>query len=396
MADYPVPELGNKTPLQAARKPNMDYLASKGLAGMVHTIPANLPPGSDVANLSVLGYDPVKYYTGRSPLEAISMGVPMAAEDTAFRTNLVTLSEAENYEDRIMLDHSSDEISSDEAALLMEEVKKHFENDFLSFYIGVSYRHCLLWKKGPADFELTPPHDIVDKKIASYLPKGKNSEVLLKMMEESTRFLASHPVNQERVRRGLRPANSIWIWGQGRKPALPSFYEKYGVKGAVISAVDLVKGIGLCAGMESIDVEGATGNLHTNYAGKAEAALNALKDGYDFVYIHVEAPDECGHRNESENKVRAIELIDELVLGTIIKGMEGYEDYKIMLLPDHPTPLSLRTHTRDPVPFAIYRKSKEKTGPARAYDEFSAMKSGIVYGNGQELMSEFLKEVKDQ
>jgi len=393
MADYPVPELGNRTPLQAARKPNMDFLASKGETGLVYTIPSNLPPGSDVANLSVLGYDPEIYYTGRSPLEAISMGVPMDAEDVAFRTNLVTLSEAEEYEDRIMLDHSSDEISSEEAAILMEEVKKHFANDFLSFYTGVSYRHCLLWKNGFTDFDLTPPHDIVNKRIAPYLPRGTNFEILRKMMKESTRFLTNHPVNQARVRRGLRPANSIWIWGQGRKPVLPPFYEKYGVKGAVISAVDLVKGIGLCAGMKSIDVEGATGNLNTNYTGKAEAALKALKDGCDFVYIHVEAPDECGHRHEIENKVRAIELIDELVLGTLIKGMEEYQDYKVLVLPDHPTPLSIRTHTRDPVPFAIYQKNKEKAKAEMVYDEFTARESGIVYKDGQSLMSRFINEI---
>jgi len=391
MADYPVAELGNKTPLQAANKPNMDFLAAKGESGLVHTIPPSLPPGSDVANLSVLGYDPEKYYTGRSPLEAISMGVPMDANDVSFRTNLVTLSEADNYGDRIMLDHSSDEISTHEASQLIEEVKKHFENDFLTFYTGVSYRHCLLWKDGSTDLDLTPPHDIVEKKIDSYLPKGRNSEIILEMMQESTHFLTNHPVNKERVRKGLRPANSIWIWGQGRKPAIPSFYQKYGLKGAVISAVDLVKGLGLCAGMESIDIEGATGNFHTNYVGKAEAALNALKNGKDFVYIHIEAPDECGHRNEIHNKVKSIELIDELVLGTILKGMEEYEDYKILLLPDHATPLSLRTHTHDPVPFALYHKTKESTGAIKSYDEFAAKESDLAYSSGQSLMSHFIK-----
>lgn len=391
MADYPVPELGNKTPLQAANKPNMDSLAAKGESGLVYTIPESLPPGSDVANLSVLGYDPEKYYTGRSPLEAISMGVPMEDNDVSFRTNLVTLSEAANYEDRIMLDHSSDEISTQEAAQLIEEVKKHFENDFLAFYTGISYRHCLLWKNGSTDFDLTPPHDIVEKKIDSYLPKGRNSEILLRMMQESTHFLKQHPVNQERVRKGLRPANSIWIWGQGTRPAIPSFYQEFGLKGAVISAVDLVKGLGLCAEMESIDVEGATGNFHTNYIGKAEAALKALKNGKDFVYIHIEAPDECGHRNEIHNKVRSIELIDELVLGTILKGMEEYEDYRILLLPDHATPLSLRTHTHDPVPFALYHKARESAGAIKSYDEFAAKESGVVYSSGKDLMSHFVK-----
>lgn len=392
MSDYPIPELDNKTPLQAAKKPNMDFLAANGISGLVHTIPPTLPPGSDVANLSVLGYDPETYYTGRSPLEAVSMGVPMESQDVSFRTNLVTLSDADAYEDRIMLDHSSDEITSEEAALLMEEVNRRFQNGFLTFYKGVSYRHCLLWKDGCTDFDLTPPHDIIDKKIASYLPKGRDSKVLLQMMEDSTRFLSDHPVNRERIRRGLRPANSIWIWGQGKKPALPSFYEKYGRKGAVISAVDLVKGLGLCAGMQSIDVKGATGTLHTNYSGKAEAALTALKNGRDFVYIHVEAPDECGHRNEVHNKVRAIELIDEQVLAPIRKGLEEYQDYKILLLPDHPTPLSLRTHTSDPVPFALYQKSKDTPGKVATYDEFAAQKSDIVYPSGQSLMSWFVNQ----
>jgi 2,3-bisphosphoglycerate-independent phosphoglycerate mutase len=392
MSDYPIPELNGKTPLQAANKPNMDFLAANGVSGLVHTIPPNLPPGSDVANLSVLGYDPEKYYTGRSPLEAVSMGVPMKSEDVSFRTNLVTLTEAESYEDRVMVDHSSDEISSQEAALLMDEVNKRFQNDFLTFYKGVSYRHCLLWRNGSTNFDLTPPHDIIDQRIAPFLPKGRDSKVILQMMEDSTRFLTEHPVNRERMRRGLRPANSIWIWGQGKKPAIPSFHEKYGLKGAVISAVDLVKGLGLCAGMQSIDVQGATGTLHTNYRGKAEAALTALKTSCDFVYIHVEAPDECGHRNEVHNKVRAIELIDEQILAPILKGLEDYQDYKILLLPDHPTPLSLRTHTSEPVPFAMYQKSGDTPGEIRAYDEFAAQKSGIVHSSGPSLMTWFINQ----
>ena len=276
MADYPISQLGNKTPLQAANKPNMDNFARFGEVGLVSTIPPTLSPGSDVANLSVLGYDPVKYYTGRSPLEAISMGVPMAKDDVAFRTNLVTLSEAKNYMERIMLDHSCDEITTEESVPLIEEVNRHFKNDFLSFYKGVSYRHCLLWKNGSLDFELTPPHDIRDQKIAPYLPNGKNSDIILQMMQESTHFLSNHPINRERIRRGLNPANSIWIWGQGKKPLLPSFFDLHGVKAAVISAVDLVKGLGLSAGMESIFVEGTTGTLDTNYAGKVKAALKAL------------------------------------------------------------------------------------------------------------------------
>lgn len=391
MADYPIPELGNKTPLQAADKPNMDFLAKYGEVGLVNTIPPALSPGSDVANLSVLGYDPVKYYTGRSPLEAISMGVPMAAEDVTFRTNLVCLSEAENYENRIMLDHSCDEITTEESAPLIEEVNRHFKNDFLCFYKGVSYRHCLLWKNGSLDFELTPPHDIRDQRITTYLPKGKNSGILLQMMQESSHFLSSHPINKERIRRGLNPANSIWIWGQGKKPSLPSFYDLHGLKGAVISAVDLVKGLGLSAGMESIDVNGANGTLETNYTGKVKAALQALKEGKDFVYIHIEAPDECGHRGEVENKVRAIELIDEKVLSPLLKGLEQYDDYKLMVLPDHATPISIKTHSRDPIPYVMFRKSAQSLSNNIAYNEVAGESSGIHLDSGTSLLTRFLR-----
>ena len=392
MADYPISQLGNKTPLQASNKPNMDYFAKYGEVGLVSTIPPTLSPGSDVANLSVLGYDPVKYYTGRSPLEAISMGVPMAADDVTFRTNLVTLSEAENYEDRIMLDHSCDEITTEESVPLIEEVNRQFKNDFLSFYKGVSYRHCLLWKNGSLDFDLTPPHDIRDKKITSYLPKGISAGIILEMMKESTHFLSIHPINIERVRRGLNPANSIWIWGQGKKPLLPSFFDLHGLKGAVISAVDLVKGLGLAAGMKSIDVEGATGTLETNYAGKVEAALQALKDGKDFVYLHIEAPDECGHRGEVDNKVVSIELIDEKVISPLLKGLEYYDDYKLMVLPDHATPLSTKTHSSDPVPYVMIQKSEQKLSANAGYDEVSAKDSGIHQESGPALLSRFLNK----
>ncbi|MDD2503356.1 MAG: cofactor-independent phosphoglycerate mutase [Clostridia bacterium] len=391
MADYPISQLGNKTPLQAANKPNMDNFARFGEVGLVSTIPPTLSPGSDVANLSVLGYDPVKYYTGRSPLEAISMGVPMAKDDVAFRTNLVTLSEAKNYMERIMLDHSCDEITTEESVPLIEEVNRHFKNDFLSFYKGVSYRHCLLWKNGSLDFELTPPHDIRDQKIAPYLPKGKNSDIILQMMQESTHFLSNHPINRERIRRGLNPANSIWIWGQGKKPLLPSFFDLHGVKAAVISAVDLVKGLGLSAGMESIFVEGTTGTLDTNYAGKVKAALKALSEGTDFVYLHVEAPDECGHRGEVDNKVRAIELIDEKVISPLLEGLEQYYDYKLMVLPDHATPLSTKTHSSDPVPYVIFQKSRQQLTANTGYDEVSAKNSGIHQESGPALLSRFLK-----
>jgi len=390
MADYPVKELGNKTPLQAASKPNMDFLAAHGEMGLVHTIPEGLAPGSDIANLSVLGYDPEKYYTGRSPLEAISMGIPMESGDVTFRTNLVSLSYEKDYADRIMLDHSSDEISTEEASILIEEVNKHFRNDFLAFYPGVSYRHCLLWKNGSLNFDLTPPHDILEKKIAPYLPKGKDGDLLLQMMSESCEFLSNHPVNKERIRRGKKPANSIWIWGEGRKPILPSFFDLHGRKGSVISAVDLVKGLGISAGMKSVDVANATGTLETNYEGKAEAALKELEKGKDFVYIHIEAPDECGHRGEAENKVRAIELIDARVLTVLLKGLDKYEDYRLMVLPDHPTPLSIRTHTSDPVPYVIYQKSRKRLSGPLSYDEFSAKETGIVRTSGQCLMNRFL------
>ncbi|MFY9519396.1 MAG: cofactor-independent phosphoglycerate mutase [Caldicoprobacterales bacterium] len=391
MSDYPVPELGNKTPLQVAKKPNIDRLAQYGQLGLVKTVPETLPPGSDVANLSVLGYEPEKYYTGRSPLEAASIGIDLKDTDVTFRTNLVTLSEAERYEDRVMVDYSSDEISTEEAHQLLDTIQAHFNNELYTYYKGISYRHCLLWEKGSLDLDLTPPHDILGKRIADYLPSGKDSLPLLKMMKESQRLLENHPVNLKRKEKGLRPANSIWIWGEGKKPALDPFKDKYGLSGAVISAVDLIKGLGILAGMDSIDVKGATGNIDTNYLGKAQAALDALSQGKDFVFVHIEAPDECGHRYEIDNKVKSIELIDELVVASLIKGLEVYEDYKILVLPDHPTPLSLRTHTRDPVPYILYQKSRAKKGSSMTYNEKNAQDTGIFIGSGPDLMAKFTK-----
>ena len=391
MSDYPVPELGNKTPLQVAKKPNIDRLAQYGQLGLVKTVPETLPPGSDVANLSVLGYEPEKYYTGRSPLEAASIGIDLKDTDVTFRTNLVTLSEAERYEDRVMVDYSSDEISTEEAHQLLDTIQAHFNNELYTYYKGISYRHCLLWEKGSLDLDLTPPHDILGKRIADYLPSGKDSLPLLKMMKESQRLLENHPVNLKRKEKGLRPANSIWIWGEGKKPALDPFKDKYGLSGAVISAVDLIKGLGILAGMDSIDVKGATGNIDTNYLGKAQAALDALSQGKDFVFVHIEAPDECGHRYEIDNKVKSIELIDELVVASLIKGLEVYVDYKILVLPDHPTPLSLRTHTRDPVPYILYQKSRAKKGSSMTYNEKNAQDAGIFIGSGPDLMAKFTK-----
>ncbi len=387
MSDYPVPELNNNTPLQCAFKPNMDKLASKSIVGLAKTIPEGLPPASDVANLSVMGYDPKKYYTGRSPLEAVSMGIEMAESDLSLRCNLVTLSEDEKYDKKMMLDHSSDEISSEEASKLMESISSCFNRQDIKFYSGVSYRHLMVWNKDNADLILEPPHDILGRQISDYLPQGNDSKVLLDMMVKSYNLLSDHPVNTKRKERGLKPANSIWLWGQGKKPHLPQFFDKFKKTGSVIAAVDLIKGIGLCAGLTSVNVHGATGNIHTDFEGKADAALKELDSGKDFVYIHVEAPDECGHRYEIDNKVKSIELIDKLVLGRILAGIRKYDNYKILILPDHPTPLSLRTHTEDPVPFILYDHAKEKNSFVDSYNELEAKKSGIFIDEGYKLLN---------
>ena len=392
MADYPLPQLGDRTPLQCAKKPNIDYLAQNGEVGMVRTVPEGIPPGSDAANLSVMGYDPRKYYTGRSPLEAVSMGVTLSETDLAFRCNLVTLSEEEDYNSKTMIDYSSDEISSAEAAELIEEVNKHFQTDEISFHPGISYRHCMVWHNGPAGFKLTPPHDILERKIADYLPAGQHAGLLSEIMQKSFNLLKNHPINKARVAKGLRPANSLWLWGEGKKPAIPGFKGKYNIEGSVVSAVDLIKGIGMCAGLKSIDVDGATGNMHTNFTGKAKAAIHELENGADFVYVHVEAPDECGHRYEIENKVKSIEFLDSKVAGPIMEGLKQFDDYSILVLPDHPTPLSLRTHTSEPVPYILYRKNCEKPSGVTGYDEFQAQDTGIYIDKGYTLMDRFLGE----
>jgi len=392
MADYRMPQLGNRTPLQCADKPNIDFLAANGETGMVRTIPEGIPPGSDAANLSVMGYDPKKYYTGRSPLEAVSMGVELSETDLAFRCNLVTLGICGDYEDAVMIDYSADEISTEEAGILMRELNRQLGTDEISFHPGISYRHCMVWHNGKGVRKMTPPHDILEKNIKTYLPSGDFSDVLMTLQKKSWQILKDHPVNKSRLSRGMRPANSIWLWGEGRKPAIPKFTEKYGIEGSVVSAVDLIKGIGICAGLEPVDVEGATGNINTNFKGKAEAALNELKKGKDFVYVHIEAPDECGHRFETENKVRSIELIDKLVVGTLLEGLAAYDDYSILVLPDHPTPLSLRTHTPEPVPYIIYRKSSHKPSGLAGYDEFQAQKTGIFINEGHTLMDRFLQK----
>ncbi len=388
MSDYPVEELGGKTPLEVAKKPTIDYMCAHGEVGLVKNVPENLSPGSDVANLAAMGYDPQKYYSGRSPLEAVSIGVDMKDTDIVFRCNVVNVTEEEeNYEDKIITDHSADEISTEEARELIEAIEEAFGNDIFKFYPGVSYRHALVWDKGPYDFTLTPPHDILERRIGDYMPKGEGAELIYDMMKKSYDILNNHPVNVKRAQRGLKKANSIWIWGEGKKPLLDSFFNKFGKKGSVISAVDLIKGIAICAGMESIDVEGATGNVHTNFDGKARSAIDALKSGSDYVYIHMEAPDECGHRHEVENKVKSIELIDEKVVKYIKETLEkdGIE-YKMLILPDHPTPLCLRTHTRDAVPFIIYDSTNEKNSGIDSYTENNAAKSNIVVNEGHTLI----------
>lgn len=385
MADWQVDKLGGKTPLETASKPYMDMLCKNGITGLVKTVPGDLPPGSDVANLSVMGYNPYEYYTGRSPLEAVSMGVDVKDTDTTFRTNVVTLSDDKNYEDKKMVDYSSGEITTKESRELMKVIDKELGDELRSFFGGISYRHLLLWHGLDKQFKLTPPHDISGKVIKDYLP---DSEVLLELMKKSYDILKDHPINKDRIARGLNPANSIWIWGQGKKPMLTPFKEKFGKKGAVISAVDLVKGIGICADMESIDVDGVTGNIDTNFPGKAQAAIEALKTN-DFVYVHMEAPDECGHRFEVENKVKAIEMIDQLVLKPIYEHLKNSgEDFSIMILPDHPTPLKIGTHTNDPVPYVIYR-SDEKVKSGVNYNENDA-KTGVYIEEGHTLMNKFL------
>ncbi|MFZ5590748.1 MAG: cofactor-independent phosphoglycerate mutase [Bacillota bacterium] len=389
MADYPLEELSGKTPLEQAQTPNLDYLAAHGTVGLVSTVPTGFPPGSDVANLSVMGYDPVRYYTGRSPLEAVSIGVQMRADDVAFRCNLVTLSDHDPYEKKIMLDYSAGEISSPEAAQIIQDVNRAMGNAKMSFYAGVSYRNLLIWHGGEADGRYTPPHDILEQPITDYLPQGPGSEQLLAIMEKSYELLVSHPVNIARQQKGLRPANSLWFWGQGKKPALPLFKEMFGIQGGVISAVDLIRGIGLCAGMQVIEVPGITGNLHTNFTGKAMAAVEALRQGLDFVYVHIEAPDEAAHQGVLADKIAAIEKIDSLVVGPILQEMAG-EEFSLLVLPDHPTPLCKRTHTADPVPFVIYRSTATVIpGGTPCFNETIAAQTGHFVKKGHELLPMF-------
>ena len=389
MAGRPLEELSGKTTLEAADTPNFDRLAEKAEIGLASMVPEGMAPGSDTANLSVMGYDPKIYYTGRSPLEALSIGVDMAAHDVSFRCNLVTLTEDGGaYEDQKIIDHSSSEISTEDSTVLLEALKECLKREGYEFYAGTSYRHLLIWKHGEV-LELTAPHDILTKTVGEYLPKDP---VLFDMMKKSYEILKDHPINAERKKQGLNPANSAWFWGAGTRPALTSFEEKTGKKGVMISAVDLLKGIAVGADMDRIIVEGANGGLHTNYEGKADAAIHALlEDGYDFAYVHVEAPDEMGHMGSMTDKITAIENVDGRVVARITEAMDwSGEDYRLMILPDHPTPICVRTHTSEPVPYMIYDSRKAIDG-IHTYNEKEAAKSTCIWKDGYRLIDHLLE-----
>ncbi len=385
MADESLEELGGKTPLEVASVPNMDRMAQEGICGWVRTVPPGMPPGSDVANLSVLGFDPARYYTGRAPLEAASMGVEMGPGDVAYRCNLVTV------KDGIMEDYSAGHISSEEASLLIRDLQETLGNEEFSFYPGVSYRHLLLWRDGGDAIETTPPHDISGRPIRDYLPRGEESEKILELMERSREVLARHPVNRRRVEEGKNPATMIWLWGQGERPSLPAFRDVYGLRGAVISAVDLMKGLAVLLGMEPISVPGATGYLDTNYEGKARATLDFLREKGDLVYLHIEAPDEAGHQGDVEAKIRAIEDIDSRVLPLLLDAAHSSEEpFSILLLCDHPTPITIKTHTADPVPFVIWRSHQERAGEGGYNERALQHLTPYTIEEGHKLMSLFL------
>jgi 2,3-bisphosphoglycerate-independent phosphoglycerate mutase len=387
MSDQLYSELDNKSPLQAAHTPNMDFMAQHGQVGLAHTVPAGLPPGSDVANLSVFGYDPRSCYTGRSPLEAVSMGVALGPDDVAFRMNLVTLKPKGS--SIYMQDFSAGHISTAEAHQLVETLQKELGSAEFEFHPGVGYRHLMVWRGGKDGMKGTPPHDITGKSVLDYLPVGDGADTLNNIMNHAQMVLHNHPVNTRRIEEGLLPANSVWLWGHGKTPRVVPFLEKFGMSGAVISAVDLIKGIGICAGLDVIRVEGATGYIDTNYLGKAQAALEALED-HDFVYVHVEAPDEASHAGRMDHKLQAIEDFDRLVVGTVLEGVKKFGEYAILCCPDHPTPVKLMTHTSDPVPFVIYRGGEGSGNGATSYDEAQAASTGLVL-EGYKLMKELLK-----
>ncbi len=389
MSDYAIDSLGGKTPLEYAKTPNMDFMANEGAIGLARTVPDGFPPGSDVANLSVFGYDVVKYYTGRSPLEAASMGVDLAPGDVAFRCNLVTLTEGMG--GLIMDDFSGGHISTEEAARLIAEIQEHLGGGEFNFYPGVSYRHLMVWRGGRDRMETTPPHDISDRLALPHFPKGKGAEAIAELMRRSREFLEQSEVNRRRISSGKKPANSIWLWGQGKAPKMPDYQKRYGLTGAVISAVDLIKGIGVYAGLENIDVPGATGYIDTDYDAKASYALKALEEK-DFVYLHVEAPDEAGHSGSLENKIKAIEDFDEKVVGAVLEGIKKFGKYRVMVLPDHATPVSIKTHASDPVPFALYPSpGNDWPSSGSGYNEAAAGATGFIIEKGSTLMDYLLK-----
>ena len=389
MADEPISALDGKTPLEYADTPALDALSKVSEIGMVHTIPEGMKPGSDTANLSVLGYDPKIYYSGRSPLEALSIGVPMKDTDVALRCNIVTISDGdEPFEEKTIIDHSSGEISTEDCAVLLEAVKAELQDETYQFYVGTSYRHCLIWNHGSV-ISLTQPHDVLGQVIGQYLP---SDEKLLSMMKKSYEILVNHPINIERKKQGLNPANCCWFWGAGTKPSLSSFEEKNGLKGMMVSAVDLLKGIAVGAGMGVAQVEGANGGLHTNYEGKVQAALAALHDGYDFAYIHVEAPDEMGHQGSVEKKVQAIEFLDQRVIGPLTRALdEAGTEYRLLVMPDHPTPIRVRTHTADSVPYLLY-DSQAPRKESWNYNEREAKLSGNRISQGHAMMDKLLEK----
>lgn len=387
MADYPIPELENRTPLQVADTPNMDLVARSGISGMVKTIPESMPPGSDVANTSVLGYDPEIYFTGRGPLEAGSMGIELGSDDVAYRCNIVAV------KDEIMVDYSSGHISSDESRELIELIDAELGTEEIRFHPGVSYRHLLVHTGGSESLKCTPPHDITDEKYADYLPTGAGQEIIRELMEKSRSILADHPVNKKRVAAGKNPGNMIWPWGQGRMPDMPTFDEKYGLTGSVISAVDLIKGIGHYAGLDIIEVPGATGYLDTNYLGKAEYALESLRER-DFVWVHVEAPDEASHAGNIEAKIKAIEDFDSKVVGTILRGMEkSGQEYLILVLPDHLTPISVRTHVHGAIPF-VACGTRIESDDVSSFCESAAESGGTLFEKGHTLMPYLVESTK--
>lgn len=411
--DEKIEELGAKTPLEVAGMPIINGLAAKGEVGMVQTIPEGIAPGSDAANLSVMGYDPAVYLTGRSPLEAASIGIDMLDTDVAFRTNIITLIDPATgkpadgntktaYEDLIITDHSSGDITTEESDELIKAVDDKLGNDIVKLYTGVSYRHCMIVKDGSTDYQLIPPHDVLGKRTGDYLPKGEGNilgsesqgaEFITKFMKDSYEILRNHPINQKRIAKGLNPANTTWIWGQGKKPSLSSFYDKYKITGTAISAVDLIKGIALCAGLDSVDVEGATGTLHTNFDGKAQAAVEEFKKGKDFVYMHLEGPDECSHQGDQPGKIKCLELIDAKIAKPIVEYLKGTgEPFRVLVVPDHRTPLCIRTHSSTPVPFVVYDSTKDQgNDESRAFNETSG-EMGKSFGSGYELADYFFKK----